>query len=122
VASGSGGRGEGLFLQIHEDAIAEWAAREGLVASVDRQFRTAHREWRRRRGISQPERDYPGLRYVLLHSLSHALARQLSLECGYTGASLKERIYSREPGDEDDKVPMGILLTPPRRQRGTLGG
>ena len=39
-----------------------------------------------------------GARYVLLHSLAHALATELALECGYSPASVQERIYAREPG------------------------
>ena len=62
------------------------------------------------------------MRYVLLHSLAHALIRQFAVECGYTTASIRERIYSRPPGG--DKEPMaGILLyTAAPDSEGTLGG
>ena len=58
----------------------------------------------------------------LLHSLAHALIRQFAVECGYTTASIRERIYSRPPGN--DKEPMaGILLyTAAPDSEGTLGG
>ena len=50
---------------------------------------------------------FPGARYVLLHSLAHALIRQLSLDCGYPASSVRERIYS----SMDPKKPMaGVLL------------
>jgi hypothetical protein len=42
--------------------------------------------------------NWSGFRYVLLHSLSHALINELSVEFGYSPASLQERIYAREPG------------------------
>ena len=60
-------------------------------------------------------------RYVLLHTLSHLLIRQLSLECGYSGASIKERIYSTWPGSSE--VMAGILLyTSSSDSDGSLGG
>lgn len=35
----------------------------------------------------------PAPRLILVHSLAHALIRQLSLSCGYGSASLRERLY-----------------------------
>jgi hypothetical protein len=48
--------------------------------------------------------------------------RQLAIECGYTAASLRERIYSKSP--QDDNGPMaGILIyTAAPDSEGTLGG
>ena len=37
---------------------------------------------------------WPGARYIALHTLSHLLIRTIALECGYSSASLSERIYS----------------------------
>ena len=110
-------RGEGLFLQISEDAIADWLKRCG---TLDAQFISAHRRWREQRNLD-PDVGYPGLRYVLLHSLSHALIRQFSLECGYASASLGERIYSASP--ESGEPMAGILIyTAAPDSEGTLGG
>jgi len=44
------------------------------------------------------------MRYVLLHSLAHALLRQFSLACGYTTASIRERILLTP--SEGDAEPM----------------
>jgi hypothetical protein len=61
------------------------------------------------------------MRYVLLHSLSHALIRQFSVECGYAAASLQERIYSASP--ESGEEMAGILIyTAAPDSEGTLGG
>ncbi len=114
-------RGEGLFLQVREEALTAWMARPEVVREAEAGFLAAHTEWRRRRGITPPEAQFPGLRYVFLHSLSHALVRQLSLECGYSAASLRERLYSSEPGDANPMA--GILLyTAAADSEGTLGG
>ena len=59
--------------------------------------------------------------YVLLHTLSHALIRQLAMECGYTTSSISERIYSTYRAD--DRKMSGILLyTSSSDSDGSLGG
>ena len=60
-------------------------------------------------------------RYVLLHTLAHLLIRQLTVECGYQEAALKERIYSTYPGSSKDMA--GILIyTSASDSDGSLGG
>ena len=68
-----------------------------------------------------PSLGFPGVRYVLLHSLSHALIRQFSVECGYAAASLRERIYSSTPDDEESMAGILIYTAAPDSE-GTLGG
>jgi hypothetical protein len=53
--------------------------------------------------------------YVLLHSFAHALMRQLALECGYTAASVREGIYSRNPNKETRPTPANHGDHMPRR-------
>ena len=60
-------------------------------------------------------------RYVLLHTLSHLLIRQLSVECGYSGASIKERIYSTYP-DSTHSMAGILLYTSSSDSDGSLGG
>ena len=60
-------------------------------------------------------------RYVVLHTFAHLLIRQLTLECGYSGAALKERIYSTFP--DSDKPMAGVLIyTSSSDSDGSLGG
>jgi hypothetical protein len=114
-------RGEGIFIEFREDALAAWLdnrerQRHNLM------FHEAHRHWRAARSMRHPELGYSGLRFVLLHSFAHALIRQLTLECGYTMASIRERIYSLPP-EHDDGPMAGILLyTSAPDSEGTLGG
>ncbi len=114
-------RGEGLFIQFDEERVAAWLAQPEM-ADHARSFLAGHRQWRRFRNI-RPESDgFPGLRFVLLHSFAHALLRQLALECGYTAASIRERIYSRE-ATADTAAQAGVLLyTATADSEGTLGG
>ncbi len=56
---------------------------------------------------------------LLLHTLSHLLIRQVSLECGYSSASLRERLYIGQPGARTAGV---LLSTAASDSEGTLGG
>jgi hypothetical protein len=59
---------------------------------------------------------------VLLHSLAHALIRQFAIECGYSAASIRERIYSRPPGSDGEPMAGVLLYTAAPDSEGTLGG
>ena len=112
-------RGEGLFLQFREAEIRKWA--DGL-GNRDREFARSHKQWRTLRKIPSPDAGYPGLRFVLLHSFAHALMRQFALECGYSAASLRERIYAKNPEDEDGPSAGILIYTGAPDSEGTLGG
>ena len=103
--------GEGIFIRLKEDRVKEWAAK-------NEQY---YKEMEDRLKRSNVDCQNFSARYVLLHSLSHLLIRQLSIECGYSGASIKERIYSTYP---DAGIEMaGILLyTSSSDADGSLGG
>ncbi|HEY8532993.1 MAG TPA: DUF1998 domain-containing protein [Micromonospora sp.] len=118
-------RGEGIFLRIPPDLLREWEERVS-----DRREVTAHQEayarYRRNRysgripGEFDDMRGWPGIRYYALHTLSHLLIRTIALECGYSAASIAERIYTSTPDDPDR---AGILIyTAVPDAEGTLGG
>ena len=48
--------------------------------------------------------------------------RQFSLECGYSAASIRERIYSRNPGADSEPMAGVLLYTAAADSEGTLGG
>jgi hypothetical protein len=112
-------RGEGLFVQFREEEVAAWAAR---CTDRNNEFYRAHRQWRLLRKIPNPEVGYPGLRFLLLHSFAHALIRQFALECGYSAASLRERIYSKNPEEESGPMAGVLIYTAAPDSEGTLGG
>lgn len=103
--------GEGIFIKLNEDMLRQW---EELT--VSRYFPLIERA---EHYINCKNK--ASVRYVLLHTLSHLLIRQLSLDCGYSGAALKERIYSTF---NDSKMQMaGILIyTSSTDSDGSLGG
>ncbi len=116
-------RGEGLFIQFREDAIQAWERLEELERA-DQELFAAHRRFRRIRKIEDDAGGYPHARYAMIHAVSHALLRQLAIECGYSAASLQERIYSRNQAkDADGPAMAGLLLyTAAADSEGTLGG
>lgn len=105
-------RGEGIFIRLPEERVRAW---EDQVKANSR-IRELHEAVLRRGG------EWPGTRYVLLHSLAHLLINELALECGYNAASLRERTYSND-GEEGADPMAGILIyTAAADSEGTLGG
>ena len=110
-------RGEGIFIEFDENAIDKWRnENEALaerVAVLNDNYKKSFI------GQNHP-REITG-KFLLLHTISHLLIKQLSFECGYGIASLKERIYCSEAAD--GKVMSGILIyTACGDSEGTLGG
>lgn len=113
--------GEGVFLQLREEVIRTWLERPTSIQRA-RAFHDAHRRWCQVRAIDPDERPDPGMRYVLLHSFTHALMRQMAMEAGYTAASIRERIYAREAGEIGGPMAGILLYTAASDSEGTLGG
>lgn len=114
--------GEGLFLQFDERAIQRWLHTRPAVDRRRQEFRQAHLRWLQQRHLDIQQRRFPDLRYTLLHSFAHALMGQLSLACGYTAASLQERIYSLPPEHEEGPMAGVLIYTAAPDSEGTLGG
>lgn len=106
-------RGEGVFLEFDAGAIDAWVKRDA-VQERGRRLLVGFDAWRHQHPGTR--RQFPGVGYVLLHSLSHMLITSVSLECGYPASSIRERIYAGAAG-------YGILLfTGTPDAEGTLGG
>ena len=114
--------GEGIYVELREDRLAQWQEEhaawlahrldDGFVARLGGVFQTlpplaaADRAW--------------ASRYLLVHSLAHILVNQLVFECGYSTASLRERLYI----SSDPAAPMAgfMVYTAAGDSEGTLGG
>jgi hypothetical protein len=106
-------RGEGFFIGFNKKAVNEWFARP-IVRQRARQLDAGFQAWLADHQGSR--RRFPGLPYIMLHTLSHLLLTAVSLECGYPASSLRERVYASDRG-------YGILLyTATSDAEGTLGG
>ena len=89
---------------------------------MEREFLESHRAWRRMRKIEPDHEGFPGIRFILLHSLAHALMRQIAMDCGYTAASIRERLYCKRPNDVNGPMAGMLLYTAASDSEGTLGG
>ncbi len=112
-------RGEGLFIELEQGEVERWLDRQGVPND---QMLGAHQGYRRARKLEPDSAGYPGLKFVLLHSFSHALMRQLALECGYSAASIRERIYANDDRDRGPIMAGVLLYTSAPDSEGTLGG
>jgi hypothetical protein len=99
-------KGEGIFIALLQPTLKMWEATE---FALDRANTAASR-------AGQHNVDPPTPRELLLHTLAHVLMMELSLECGYSLASLRERIYA-------SPTMAGVLIyTGTPDSEGTLGG
>lgn len=102
--------GEGIFIKINEEKLSEWETKNEHLYS----------QMKSRLQKTNFEIDNFSARYVLLHTLSHLLIRQISFESGYSSAALKERLYSTYP---NSAAMSGILIyTSASDSDGSLGG
>ncbi|HZM77828.1 MAG TPA: DUF1998 domain-containing protein [Candidatus Limnocylindrales bacterium] len=121
---GSEVRGEGIFLRLPEDLLTAWEARV-QDSAVLHAHKDAYGRFRRNRYSDRLNetfdemKHWPGARYIALHTLSHLLIRTIALECGYSSASLSERIYA---STEDDPRSGILIYTAVPDAEGTLGG
>ena len=78
--------GEGIFLALDEEWLKEWEQTPAVVSRLDSLLPR----------FAQSGRNDPNpvtTRFMLLHTLSHLLMRQIESEGGYPAASLIERLY-----------------------------
>ena len=61
-------------------------------------------------------------RYWLVHTLAHVLIRAMAMECGYSAASLSERLYAWPGSDERPPAAGLLIVTTASDSDGTLGG
>lgn len=110
-------RGEGIFIEFNYDLIDKWVANSPKVVTRAKEINGNYSTTPMSR-VSQREITP---KFILLHTIAHLLIRQLSFECGYTAASLRERIYCSSA--EDGYAMAGILIyTASGDSEGTLGG
>jgi hypothetical protein len=114
-------RGEGVFIRINEDALERWCNSPG-ARTLEQHFRRAHEHFRSSRNIEDPSDGFPGMRFIVIHTLAHALIRQFSIECGYSASSVEERIYCTPSGGHDEAMAGLLIYTAAPDSEGTLGG
>ena len=109
--------GEGIFIEFDDQAIKAWKSSnpeiQQRVALLNENHAKSFFGQRHPRKITE--------KYLLLHTISHLLIKQLSFECGYGIASLKEIIYCGE-ASEGRNMSGIFIYTAGGDSEGTLGG
>jgi hypothetical protein len=104
--------GEGVFVRVRDDVMEQWEsselARRRAALLTSALQAAAH--------LNSGPMTPVAPRFLVLHSLSHVLLRELALDTGYPASSIRERVYA-EAGQS------GILLyTATADAAGSLGG
>lgn len=106
-------RGEGVFVELDEEAIRAWEKRPAVIQRAEQLLRAYEVD---------AKGPFPGVRFYLLHSLSHLLLTAVSLECGYAASSIRERIYCGQAEIDGPNMAGVMLTTGTTGSEGTLGG
>jgi hypothetical protein len=102
--------GEGVFIKFDEERLRSWEKNPNVIARMGLAASQAS-------GVFGLE-DLPeaSAQAAMIHTISHILMDQWSLECGYPTASLRERIYVGEGM-------AGVLIyTATSDSQGSMGG
>lgn len=113
-------RGEGIFFRFCTKTVDAWINSNPKLVSRTETLETRSRQMAEQRGLTRNYTITP--RLLLVHSFSHALIRQISVECGYSSSALRERLYVSEA--DGPRQPMnGVLIyTGSPDSEGSLGG
>ena len=112
-------RGEGIFINFDESAVSSWENDPDVAERAAKAHQAAERAWQDHNGSDRPFPMLISARFLLVHTTAHALSERLSLDSGYSTASIRERLYV-SPG-------LGgmcgfLLYTSAPDSDGTLGG
>lgn len=91
--------GEGIFIRFNKDKVTQW--------------RNANSSRYRRMKKAMEDSKFTfatfSETYVMLHTFAHLFIREISNICGYSTASIREKIYS-EISDKDEVKMCGVLI------------
>jgi hypothetical protein len=109
-------KGEGIYFELDQVRLATWELRPEVQARAQRI--TDHFGSVASRRGAQGRTITP--RFVLLHTLSHMLINELIFACGYSSASLRERLYVSDSADRN--MAGALIYTAAGDSEGTMGG
>ncbi|MBY8317178.1 DUF1998 domain-containing protein [Vibrio fluvialis] len=106
--------GEGIYIEFDSEKITEWAHKYSKLKSFQGLIQ-------KKESLSYLDRfESITPEFFLIHSFSHLLINKLVYECGYSSASLRERLYVSSNGDTNM---YGVLIyTASGDSEGSLGG
>ncbi|MFG6499422.1 DrmB family protein [Sulfitobacter sp. 1A15106] len=108
--------GEGIFVALDQSAVQTWET----SPAVETHIRRLQSQWMEVKiAAGENPSSLPAelsARYILIHTLAHALISELSLESGYSSTSLRERLYV------DSNMAGLLIYTSTSDADGTMGG
>ncbi len=105
--------GEGVFIELNRDTLNRWLQIE-KVQERSKKYAQCYAAYCEKKGWKNYKSR--NAEYVLLHTLSHMLIKEMAMQSGYSSAALHERIYSSENM-------CGLLIyTGAADKEGSLGG
>lgn len=105
--------GEGIFIELNRQSISRWMS-DARVSDRSKKYVKCYSNYCESKGWEHFKTR--NAEYVLLHTLSHMLIKEMALISGYSSASLSERIYS-----SDDMCGL-LIYTGAADKEGSLGG
>jgi hypothetical protein len=105
--------GEGIFIEFNRQKLSEWLDNP-QVKNISEKYAASYREYCESKGWTiKTDRNAV---YVLMHTFSHLLIKQMAISSGYSSSAIRERIYY---GDEMSGI---LLYTGSSDKEGSLGG
>lgn len=109
-------KGEGIYLELDGARLSAWEERPEVTERAD----LIAQRYAAAAGFRGLEPRDISPRFVLIHTLAHLLINELIFTCGYSSASLRERLYvSRMPAQQMAGV---LIYTAAGDSEGTMGG
>jgi len=106
--------GEGIFIDFGYEKVFDWLSKNSKFAIKEEQLK---KNGSKNPFLSFNESNF-NYGYVMMHTFSHMLMNQLSIECGYSITEIKERIYFCEA----NKMAGVLIYTASSDSAGSLGG
>ena len=105
--------GEGIFIEFNKQTLEKWL-QDSDIERLSQKYAECYEQFCNSKGWTITVlRD---ARYVLMHTFSHLLIKQMSMSSGYSSSAIRERIYFGQDMS-------GILLyTGSADKEGSLGG
>lgn len=105
--------GEGIFIEFNKDTLDEWLSIP-QVKVISEKYAESYREYcDSKQWTVKTERNAV---YVLMHTFSHLLIKQMAMSSGYSSSAIRERIYF------SDEMTGILLYTGSSDKEGSLGG
>ena len=104
--------GEGIFIEFNKQTLEKWI--NNNVKDISLKYEECYKEFCNTKGWKV--NILRNATYVLMHTFSHLMIKEMSMSSGYSSSAIRERIYFGE------KMAGVLLYTGSADKEGSLGG